>query len=99
MKKCHSPDDALPAVRHDYCIGGNGPPLGSPEAALNMQEQILELIAQHTTEAGQIAQELRGFLPHSDPGRYLELSRRHGDLRRWISTCEEYLERCAKAAA
>jgi hypothetical protein len=64
-----------------------------------MQDQILELIAQHTTEADQIAQELRGFLPHSDPGGYLELSRRYGDLRRWISTCEEYLERCAKAAA
>jgi hypothetical protein len=72
-----------------------GAPLGSPEAALIMQEQILELIAQHTAEANQIAEELRGFLPHSDPGRYLEISRRHGELLRWITNCEEYLERCA----
>lgn len=55
-----------------------------------MQAQILTLIAQFTAEADQIAQELRGFLPHSDPGRYLELSRRHGDLRRWIATCEAH---------
>ena len=70
--------------------GANGPPLGSSEAALNMQAQILTLIAQFTAEADQIAQELRGFLPHSDPGRYLELTRRHGDLRRWIATCEAH---------
>jgi hypothetical protein len=60
-----------------------------------MQEQILNLIAQHTAEADQIAQELRGFRPHSDPGRYLEISRRHGELLRWIANCEEYLQRCA----
>jgi hypothetical protein len=52
-----------------------------------MQEQILNLIAQFNAEATEIAQELRGFLPHSDPGRYLELSRRHGELQRWIATC------------
>jgi|GEM_PF-6404911 len=55
-----------------------------------MQAQILALIAQFTAEADQIAQELRGFLPHSDPGRYLELTRRHGDLQRWIRTCEAH---------
>ena len=57
-----------------------------------MQEQILNLIAEFTTEADQIAQELRGFLPHSDPGRYLEISRRHGELLRWIATCERQLQ-------
>jgi len=55
-----------------------------------MQAQILALIAQFTAEADQIAQELCGFLPHSDPGRYLELTRRHGDLQRWIRTCEAH---------
>ena len=55
-----------------------------------MQEQILSLIAQFTTEAEQIAQELRGFLPHSDPGRYLDLTRRYSELQRWISTCEAH---------
>ena len=65
-----------------------GPPLGSPEAALQMLDQLTALIAQFKTEADQIAQELRGFLPHSDPGRYLELTRRYGELQRWISTCE-----------
>lgn len=56
-----------------------------------MQAQILNLIAQFTAEADQIAQELRGFLPHSDPGRYLELSRRHGELLRWVETCRGHL--------
>lgn len=55
-----------------------------------MQAQILTLIAQFTAEADQIAQELRGFLPHSDPGRYLELTRRYGELQRWISTCQAH---------
>ena len=55
-----------------------------------MQAQILALISQFTAEADQIAQELRGFLPHSDPGRYLELTRRHGDLQRWIHTCKAH---------
>ena len=55
-----------------------------------MQEQILNLIAQFTAEADQIAQELRGFLPHSDPGRYLQLTRRYGELQRWISACEAH---------
>jgi len=68
-----------------------GPPLGSPEAALNMQEQIVALIAQFNAEAVEIAQELRGCLPHKDPGRYLELSRRHGELQRWIATCGAHL--------
>lgn len=52
------------------------------EPVLNMQDQILALIAQFTTEAEQVARELRGLLPHSDPGRYLELQRRHGELQR-----------------
>ena len=56
-----------------------------------MQDQILALIAQFTTEAEQIACELRGLLPHSDPGRYLELRRRHGELQRWIGTCQAHL--------
>ena len=68
----------------------DGPPLGSPEAALNMQAQILALITQFAAEADQIAQELRGFMPYSDPGRYLELTRRHGDLQRWIRSCEAH---------
>jgi hypothetical protein len=68
-----------------------GPPLGSPEAALNMQDQVLALIAQFTAEADQIAQELRGFLPHSDAGRYLELSRRYGELQSWICRCEAHV--------
>ena len=68
-----------------------GPPLGSPEAALNMQDQILALIAQFTTESDQIAQELRGFMPHSDAGRYLELSRRYGELQGWICSCEAHV--------
>jgi hypothetical protein len=56
-----------------------------------MQDQILNLIAQFTAEANQIGQELRGFLPHSDPGRYLEISRRHGELLRWIESCKAQL--------
>lgn len=72
--------------------GANGPPLGSPEAALNMQEQqIITLMAQFNAEAHDIAQELRGSLPHKDPGRYLELSRRHGELLRWVETCRVHL--------
>ncbi|NBX51783.1 hypothetical protein EBT25_18050 [bacterium] len=67
-----------------------GPPLGSPEAALQMLDQLTALIAQFKAEADEIAQELRGFLPHSDPGRYLELTRRYGELQRWISTCEAH---------
>jgi hypothetical protein len=55
-----------------------------------MLDQLTALIAQFKTEADQIAQELRGFLPHSDPGRYLELTRRYGELQRWISTCEAH---------
>ena len=71
--------------------GANGSPLGSPEAALNMQDQILALMAQFNAEAVEIAQEVRGSLPHKDPGRYLELSRRHGDLQRWIESCRGQL--------
>jgi len=71
--------------------GPTGAPLGSPEAALDMQDQIITLIAQFKTEATQIAQELRGSLPHKDPGRYLELSRRHGELQRWIQSCQAHL--------
>jgi hypothetical protein len=56
-----------------------------------MQEQIVVLIAQFNAEAHDIAQELRGCLPHKDPGRYLELSRRHGELQRWIATCGAHL--------
>lgn len=56
-----------------------------------MQDQIIALIAQFTAEAHDIAQELRGCLPHKDPGRYLELSRRHGDLQRWIKSCRGHL--------
>jgi hypothetical protein len=56
-----------------------------------MQAQILNLINQFSAEADQIAQELRGFRPHSDPGRYLELTRRHGELQRWIATCGAHL--------
>jgi hypothetical protein len=67
---------------------GRSAPLGSPEAATDMQDQILALIAQFTAEAEQVAAELRSFLPLSDPGRRLELLRRHEELRRWISTCE-----------
>jgi hypothetical protein len=55
-----------------------------------MQDQILALIAQFTAEADQVAAELRSFLPLSDPGRRLELLRRHEELRRWISTCQAY---------
>jgi hypothetical protein len=55
-----------------------------------MQEQILNLIAQFTAEAEQIAQELRSFRPHSDAGRYLELTRRHGELQHWIATCKAH---------
>jgi hypothetical protein len=55
-----------------------------------MLDQLTALIAQFTAEADEIAQELRGFLPHSDPGRYLELTRRYGELQRWISTCEAH---------
>jgi hypothetical protein len=55
-----------------------------------MQEQILNLIAQFTAEAEQIAQELRSFRPHSDAGRYLELTRRYGQLQHWIATCEAH---------
>jgi hypothetical protein len=69
-------------------IGGRSAPLGSPEAATDMQDQILALIAQFAAEAEQVAAELRSFLPLSDPGRRLELLRRHEELRRWISTCE-----------
>ena len=58
---------------------------------MNMQEQIIALIAQFTAEAHDIAQELRGCLPHKDPGRYLELSRRHGELLRWVETCRGHL--------
>jgi len=71
--------------------GPTGAPLGSPEAALNMQEQIIALIAQFNAEAHDIAQELRGCLPHKDPGRYLELSRRYGVLQNWIATCGAHL--------
>jgi hypothetical protein len=56
-----------------------------------MQDQVLALIAQFTAEADQIAQELRGFLPHSDAGRYLELSRRYGELQNWICRCEAHV--------
>jgi hypothetical protein len=56
-----------------------------------MQEQIVTLIAQFNAEAHDTAQELRGCLPHKDPGRYLELSRRHGELQRWIATCGAHL--------
>ena len=58
---------------------------------MNMQEQIIALIAQFNAEAHDIAQELRGCLPHKDPGRYLELSRRHGELLRWVQTCRGHL--------
>jgi hypothetical protein len=44
-----------------------------------MQDSIIALMAQFNAEAHDIAQELRGSLPHKDPGRYLELSRRHGN--------------------
>ena len=56
-----------------------------------MQDQIIALIAQFSAESIEIAQELRGCLPHKDPGRYLELSRRHGDLQRWIRSCHAQL--------
>lgn len=56
-----------------------------------MQEQIITLIAQFNAEAHEIAQELRNSLPHKDPGRYLELSRRHGELLRWVETCRRHL--------
>lgn len=76
---------------YDSVTGGQTvPPLGSPEAALQMLDQLNALIAQFKAEADQIAEELRGFLPHSDPGRYLELTRRYGELQRWISTCEAH---------
>lgn len=71
--------------------GPTGAPLGSPEAALNMQDRILALMAQFNAEAVEIAQELRGCLPHKDPGRYLELSRRHGELLRWVESCRGHL--------
>jgi hypothetical protein len=57
-----------------------------------MQEQILNLIAEFTAEADQIAQELRTSLPHEDPERHLHISRRHGELLRWISVCERHLQ-------
>lgn len=56
-----------------------------------MQDRILALMAQFNAEAVEIAQELRGCLPHKDPGRYLELSRRHGELLRWVESCRGHL--------
>ena len=56
-----------------------------------MQAQILDLIDQFTAEADQVAQELRSFMPRSNPGRHLELSHRYGDLLRWIETCRGHL--------
>ena len=56
-----------------------------------MQDQILNLIAQFTAEADEVAQELRSFMPRSNPGRHLELSRRHGELLRWVETCRGHL--------
>ena len=56
-----------------------------------MQDQVLALIAQFTAEADQIAQELRGFMPHSDAGRYLELSRPYAELQSWICSCEAHV--------
>ena len=70
---------------------GLSAPLGSPEAVLNMQSQILALIDQFTEEATQVAAELRSFKPHSDAGRYLQLRRRFEELSRWISNCKAAL--------
>jgi hypothetical protein len=55
-----------------------------------MQAQVLNLIAQFTAEADQIAQELRGLQPLADRGRRLELSRRYSELQRWISDCQAH---------
>lgn len=56
-----------------------------------MQDQILALIAQFTAEADEAARELRGLLPHSDPGRYLELCRSFEERKRWIGTLQAQL--------
>jgi hypothetical protein len=56
-----------------------------------MQAQTLALIDQFTTEAGQVAAELRSFKPHSDAGRYLQLCRRFEELKRWIGICKASL--------
>jgi hypothetical protein len=52
--------------------------------------QVVELIAQFTAEAESVASELRHLLPHSDPGRYLDLSRRYSELKGWITTCQAH---------
>jgi hypothetical protein len=78
-----------------YDMGTGGEALRSfrpaPQPAPSMaNNQVVELIAQFTAEAESVASELRHLLPHSDPGRYLDLSRRYSELKGWITTCQAH---------